>query len=163
MNDFHIVVKSEPIGYELGGPGSLNPALGSAFLDGCVAADCHVDQGMWKRCVYPDPAWLRERLAELESDTPRRAQFVESLARRQAWIAAFNEHRMPENREDWVPPQEEVDRVRPGVLDDLPGILDKLRQFVACFEKEFESATDWTPVPGDKVGHRYPYVRLYLG
>lgn len=160
MNDFHIVKKDEPIGYPLGGLGSLHPALGWAFFQGCPAAECHVDQGIWKRCLYPDPAWLRKRMAELDSDTPARAEFVASMAESRAAVTAVNERRW---KQGWEPSQEDLDKERPGVLEDLPTILNRLRQFVEAYEKEFANATDWTPVPGEALGHRTPYVRLYLG
>jgi len=90
----------------------------------------------------------------------RRAEFVASVAESWAAVTGINEHRWAEG---WEPFQEELDKERPGVLKDLPTILNGLRQFVEAYEKEFANATDWTPVPGETLGHRYPYVRKYLG
>ena len=74
---------------------------------------------------YPEPCELRQRLAALEADpTP----IAEELRKTYSII------------------DKDPESVETAVSKDTPVVLDRMRTFITCYEREFANVSDWKPV-----------------
>ena len=98
---------------------------GAPLFFGLKCSTEDLGQGITEWFFYPEPAELRQRLAALEADP---APIAEVL------------------RETYSIFDEDPESVEKDVSQGIPAVLDRMRTFIACYEREFANVSDWKPL-----------------
>jgi len=101
--------------------GSMRGWYSYQLFEGMKCFPEDLGEGLSATYLYPEPADLRKRLAALEADpTP----IVESLKR---WYC--------------LPEEQGIDP-----FAQIPWVLQRMHEFVDCYEKAFANKTEWGPM-----------------